>query len=240
MKFIKSAALKNLSYWFTVWQIFSIIYADIVSSKREAAAVPATPISTPDTIPAVSPLTPQSIANSPLVREQLMSALSQTLRSSSSSPAIKPSSPVIVPLTPMSGIPSPQAVTALVTSVMRGTKVPISKSPGVSAKALLHSHCPSSQPPVPASPLVKSAANVAQTQSQSPITAKSETSLQATRVVNVSKLSSPQHCITSLLQQLQQNASLSKLISTAASSSASRQLFTNSAQKKSSDPSTSK
>ncbi len=208
-----------------------------MSSKRAAAVVPATPISTPNIIPAVSPLTPQSITNSPLVREQLMTALGQTLRSSSSSPAIKPSSPVIVPSIPMSGIPSPQAVTALVTSVMRGVKVPISKSPGVSAKAL-HNHCPSSQP-VPASPLVKSAANIAQTQSQSPITAKSETSLQATRVVNVSKLSSPQH-ITSLLQQLQQNASLSKLISTAASSNASRQLFTNSAQKKTSDASTSK
>ncbi len=145
-------------------------------------------------------------------------AINQTLLSSDS----KPSSPVIVPSIPVSGIPSPQAVTALVTSVMRGAKIPASKSPGSNARALLHSHCPSSQA-VPISPLIKSSANIPESVAQMQAT--------ETKVVNVVKLPSPQH-ITSLLQQLQKGTSLSKLISTAANSSASRQLFTSSTPNK--------
>lgn len=184
-----------------------------MSSRKAAAAASLSPRLTLDP---VTPSTPQSVTSSPLVM-----AINQTLVSGSNFPG-KPSSPVIVPSNPTSGIPSPQAVTALVTNVMRGAKVPTLKSPGSNTRALLHSHCPTSQA-VPISPLIKSSANIPE----------SITQIQAAgaKAVNVSKLPSPQH-ITTLLQQLQQGTSLSKLISTAASSSASRQLFTNSTPSK--------
>ncbi len=174
---------------FTVNNVFSC--ADIVSSRRAAAA-------SVSPLDPVTPSTPITITNSPIVV-----ALNQ---------GGKQSPPVIVPSNnPISGIPSPQAVTALVTSVMRSVK-----SPGSNARAMLHSHCPSSQT-VPVSPLIKSA-NISE-------------SVTEAKPVNVTKLSSPQH-ITSLLQKLQQGTSLSKLISTASNSSTSRQLFTHSTPNK--------
>ena len=205
------------------------------------SATPKTFTPNADSSPVITPQGTPFAVESPLEREKMATAFVHSVRANSSSPALKPSSPVIVPANV--GGSSPRAVNALVSSMMRSAKVPIKPasngSPVLSAKAMLHSTCPSAQQ-APVSPLVKSSAGSIGTQSLStlsndarklstnPTSARGSpsTSLgsQAHKVVTVSKLPSPEQ-LTSLLQQLQQNSSLSKLISTAANTVVSRQLF---------------
>ena len=118
------------------------------------------------------------------------------------------------PTTPKVNIPSPRAVTALVTNALRGTgaKTTANFSPSAasSAKAQLHGHS-SSQNSL--SPLVKTAASSATTlsisQGGSPQLSKSP----GPKIVTVSKLpvsSANAEQWSSLLQALQQNSNLLK------------------------------
>ena len=229
--------------------ILCICFVDIVVNKTtERVPISATPkTSTPNAAssPLITPHGTPFALESPLEREKMAAAIVHSVRANSSSPALKPSSPVIVPANVggSMSMSSPRAVTALVSNMMRSAKVPIKPasngSPVLSAKALLHSTCPSAQQ-APVSPLVKSSAVSVGTQSPStlskdarmlstnPTSARGSPSTplgsQSHKVVTVSKLPSPEQ-LTSLLQQLQQNSSLSKLISTAANTVVSRQLF---------------
>lgn len=186
-----------------------------------------------------------NVANSPLLTpqgtplEKMATGIFQCT-SANSSPVSTPSSPVIVPNN--MDLSSSRAVSAFLSNVMKNVKAPAkhggSESTGLLAKSVLHSHCPSSQQ-APVSPLVKSSTGSIVPQSpalmsndgrrvkdaSSPVSGHgSPLTAQSHKVVTVSKLPSPEQ-LTSLLQQLQQNSSLSRLISTAANSVVSRQLF---------------
>lgn len=124
-------------------------------------------------------------------------------------------SPIHSNNTPLPGISSPPGAPPLTATTLSGKHVlPIAAkqpvlSPVSAAKAVLHQRCPSNQPEC-ASPLTKSSvANAEAAAAQSNAVYGSPSSL-----VN-SKSPSAKFVTVSILQQLQQNPHISKLLSTA-------------------------
>ena len=136
------------------------------------------------------------------------------------------------PGTPLITVPSPRAVTQLVSNALRGGKsssvtarpLSFTSSPIASAKVQLHSHCPTQGT---LSPLVKAAVSPASvtpiapaptgqsssvygtpTQQSSPQSSKSP----GPKIVTVSKLPSTSEQLYSLMQQLQQNIQHNSLL----------------------------
>ena len=136
------------------------------------------------------------------------------------------------PGTPLITVPSPRAVTQLVSNALRGGKpssvtarpLTFTSSPISSAKAQLHSHCPTQGT---LSPLVKAAVSPASVTPIAPAPTGSNSSVYSTpiqqslpqlskspgpKIVTVSKLPSTSEQLNSLLQQLQQNIQQNSLL----------------------------
>ena len=134
----------------------------------------------------------------------------------------QPESPTSSVSTPShANLPSPGAVTALVTTALRAGRNPgpvvgrpTSQSPISAAKSQLHNHCPTATQSVP-SPLLKTATGYSQAPSMSLSTTLLTASPQVVskspgpKIVTVSKLNTPE-LTAALLQLLQQNSSLLK------------------------------
>ena len=171
-----------------------------------------------------SPLVQGTSTASPVSSSQIAAALAQVRQANATlqaqqvgslSPGVGLDSPgrMSAPTTPKVSIPSPRAVTALVTNALRGAgaktaaKPPnVSPSAVSSAKVQLHSHSPSQSS---FSPLMKAtASSAAVSQGESVQLSKSP----GPKIVTVSKLpvSSGNAELHSLLQALQQNSNLLK------------------------------
>lgn len=133
----------------------------------------------------------------------------------------QPESPASSVSTPSHvALPSPGAVTALVTSALRAGRNPpvvarpVTQSPLSAAKSQLHNHCPTTTQNVP-SPLLKSATGYTHSPSLSLSTTLHTASPQVVskspgpKIVTVSKLNTPE-LTAALLQLLQQNSNLLK------------------------------
>lgn len=175
---------------------------------------------------ASSPLS--AVNSSPLLAALSSLANAHSAGGGSSSPgqsvggySRQPESPTSSVSTPSHvALPSPGAVTALVTSALRAGRNPpvvarpLTQSPISAAKSQLHTHGPTLTQTIP-SPLLKSATGY----SQSPSLSLSTTLLTASpqvvskspgpKIVTVSKLNTPE-LTAALLQLLQQNSNLLK------------------------------
>ena len=210
--------------------------SEIAQSKALPVSdtLPQTPIthplssvnSTPNTTlsPSFTPFTtpnssPQSAAIAVVLAQANSSfQYSPSGASPTGSSPIQPTS-VLVPnnMSPssLSGLSSPQTTASLITNSICGKNmVPIAvKQPSHSSvKAVLHSHCPSNQPEC-VSPLIKSSfANMESTEGIQSSPLSLTTKSPSAKFVTVSKVSNDEH-LTSILQQLQQNPNISKLLS---------------------------
>lgn len=167
-------------------------------NHHQASPIRSTPTLLPNNISYTSCSTPPSGANPPP-----LSAISS------------PSTPLFADTTPINN-----GTTA---TTGRGKTVPIaaktSLSPILGAKAVLHHHCPLNQPES-TSPLVKSSMSNAHNaiQTASPVHGSSSLIVSkspSAKFVTASKVASNEH-FNNLLQQLQQNPNISRLLSAAA------------------------
>lgn len=140
-----------------------------------------------------------------------------------SGPSPAQATPVLLPhnSTPPTNLASEAGTPLMATSTRGKTIIPVStktsRSPVSTAKAVLHHRCPSNHPGT-ASPLAKSYASLESSiggaVQSSPLHGSPSSSLAArspsTKFVTVSKVNN-EH-LNSLLQQLQQNPSISKLL----------------------------
>ena len=202
------------------------------------------PLLTPLGIPGLqgSPVSNSQIAAALANVKQVTSALQNSPRAISaqlsSSPVANVSSPVRPSLATLqskvaTGSSSPSALVnkfnlrpakSPTSTVLKQTSP--SHSPMSAAKTALHTHCPSQ---LQMSPLIKSSipsatSSSTPTASSSPSVATSKSP--APKIVTVSKLPTAEQ-LTSILQQLQQNGALSKLLSSAPPSTGSERQVAN-------------